>query len=112
MTYLKALLGALIGSAIGGAIWVAIGYFTGYEVGYVAWGLGGLAGIGVAVMVPERERNITTSFAAVAMAVCGILASKYIVASLIVDRELGAQLAMVGGSPDSHLVTLADEVVE
>jgi hypothetical protein len=112
MTYLKALLGAFIGTAIGGAVWVAIGYFTHYEVGYVAWAVGGLSGMGVAFMVSENQRDIMTGTLAVAMAVCGILASKYLVVSLLVDQAWGGAIGDEVYTPEMHTSDLAATVVD
>ncbi len=49
MNMLGGLIGGAIGGLIGAAIWVAIGFWTGYEVGWIAWGIGGLVGLGVGV---------------------------------------------------------------
>lgn len=91
MAYFKALLGAAIGALIGGVIWVAIGYFANLEVGYVAWGLGALAGLGVAVLVSDRERDVMTGIIAVGTSVIGIVAAKYIVVGLLVNHALAEQ---------------------
>jgi hypothetical protein len=44
-----AIVGGCVGGLIGAAIWAALAYFAHLESGWVAWGVGGLAGFGVAV---------------------------------------------------------------
>ena len=47
MNMIGALVGGVVGGLIGAAAWAAVTYFSGWEIGLIAWGIGGLVGLGV-----------------------------------------------------------------
>ena len=47
MKSLGAILGGSIGGLIGAVIWAVVTYYSGFEIGWIAWGIGGLVGVGV-----------------------------------------------------------------
>ena len=42
----RGIIGGALGGLIGAVIWAGISYFTGYEIGWIAWGVGGMVGLG------------------------------------------------------------------
>ncbi len=110
MGFLKWLIGGTAGAAIGGLIWVAVGYFAGAEVGYIAWGIGLLAGIGVRVAADEE--GMGTGIAAVAAAALCIVVSKYLVVTLLVNKELADMADDFKPTPEDMIAREADEVAE
>ncbi len=79
MRAMGGLLGAVVGGMIGAAIWGAIVYFTGYEIGWIAWGIGGLVGVGaqMGVRTGGGVPNATLPFMAAGVALLAVLAGKY-----------------------------------
>jgi predicted Zn finger-like uncharacterized protein len=75
----------LIGGAIGGAVWVVIAFALHRQFGIIAWGVGALTGLGVAMAAGRRAGTATGALAA-GLALCVILASKLIVAILFVNQ--------------------------
>ncbi len=73
---LPAVIGGMLAAVIGGLIWAAIAITTGYEIGYVAWGIGGLAGIGV-VLFAKGKKGVPVQIVAVLASVLGIVIGKY-----------------------------------
>ena len=72
------LLGTLlsgVGAFVGAAIWFVVAMVTGYEVGWIAWGLGGLAGLGM-YLGCRTHRGAKTGLIAAAMSVVGIGGAK------------------------------------
>lgn len=47
MKSLGAILGGSIGGLIGAVIWAVVTHYSGWEIGWIAWGIGGLVGVGV-----------------------------------------------------------------
>jgi ribosomal protein L37AE/L43A len=74
-TLMKGTLFSFIGAMIGAGIWMAIIVGTGLESGYIAWGLGGIAGIGMALGHEDDDGTAAGIIAAV-MSIVGILAGK------------------------------------
>ncbi|MDI1290706.1 MAG: hypothetical protein PSX37_12245, partial [bacterium] len=89
----------------------AIGYFTGYEVGWIAWGIGALAGLGLAFGVGDDSDAGTGGIAAM-VAVAAILAGKFAVAHLLVNQELDTlETSMTEVSSDDSKLYMADQLV-
>ncbi|MHC4709427.1 MAG: hypothetical protein ACYTA3_03140 [Planctomycetota bacterium] len=88
MNLIGGLLGGVVGGLIGAAIWIAIGYWTGYEVGWIAWGIGALVGVGVQVGA-RRKGGLPGGGTAVILAIAAILAGKWAVVRIEVDRVFG-----------------------
>ncbi len=84
----------LIGGALGGVIWVAVAVGLQRQIGIIAWGVGALTGLGVA-MAAGRRAGTGTGVLAAGLAICVILASKLVVAILFVN-QWAAQLEVPG----------------
>jgi hypothetical protein len=74
----------LIGGSIGGAVWVVVAFALQRQIGIIAWGVGALTGLGVA-MAAGRRAGTASGVLAAGLAVCVILASKLVVAILFVN---------------------------
>ena len=86
-----AVFAGLIAAVVGGIVWAVIVVVTGYEVGWVAWAVGGLVGLTMAAVTPERSRSLGVR--AAVLAAVGLLVGKWLIV------EIGAR------------TTFADEVV-
>jgi predicted Zn finger-like uncharacterized protein len=75
----------LVGGAIGGVLWVAVAVGLQRQLGIIAWGVGALTGLGVA-MAAGRRAGTGTGVLAAGLAVCVIFASKLVVAILFVNQ--------------------------
>lgn len=76
MPVLRGIIGGIVGGLIGAAIWAAVSYFFNYEIGIIAWGVGALAGIGMAVGSGGGE-GFSTGVTAAIIAIASVLAGKY-----------------------------------
>jgi predicted Zn finger-like uncharacterized protein len=74
----------LIGGAVAGAVWVGVAFAFQRQLGIIAWGVGALTGLGVAIAAGRRA-GTGTGILAAGLALCVILASKFIVAVLFVN---------------------------
>jgi len=75
----------LVGGTIGGAVWVVIAFALQRQFGIIAWGVGALTGLGVA-MAAGRRAGRATGLLAAGLALCVILACKLVVAILFVNQ--------------------------
>ncbi len=103
-------IGACIGALIGAAIWATIGYTTGYEVGWIAWGLGALVGLGMAVG-SGRTAGPSGGMVAVVIALAGIGVGKYGVIYAMVEKE-GAALSARGVTAGDVVVQVANSIAQ
>lgn len=87
MKMLFGLVGGAIGGLIGAAIWAAVGYFTGFEVGWIAWGVGALVGIGVAVGM-GGSGGVGGAGTAVLLALLAIVLGKWAVIHFSIQQAL------------------------
>ncbi|HYE07270.1 MAG TPA: hypothetical protein VEL07_17280 [Planctomycetota bacterium] len=78
MIPLTCLVGGAIGAVIGALAWAGIGYATDYEIGWIAWGVGFLTGVGVAVKA-KGGAPVPVGLAAAALALGGVVLGKYLV---------------------------------
>lgn len=85
MVFAKGFIGSLLGGVIGAIVWMLVGYFTRYELGFIAWGIGFLAGLGMALGTSGRG-SWRTGLAACAVAVLCVMGGKLGVASMEVHR--------------------------
>ncbi len=81
---------------VGAAIWAAVAYLTDREFGIIAWGLGGLAGIGMA-LGHEDEDGTTAGIIAAFVSLFGIIAAKVLI---IVVFIMAAVAAIAGAGLD------------
>lgn len=77
--------GGAIGGAIGAAIWAAVAYFLNVEIGWIAWGVGGLVGLGTAL--GTGGGHPAAGVLAVAITVVSILGGKYASIQLALGGE-------------------------
>ncbi len=93
------IVGSAIGAAIGAGIWTAVAYFANYEIGWIAWGLGGLAGIGM--HLGARDTNSYHGVIAAVIAILGIVVAKFALVAIVMSVALGDENA---GSPRERLI--------
>ena len=74
---LLGIVGGAVGGLIGAAIWAAIVYFTEHEIGWVAWGIGGLVGVGVKV-ASGGESSTLSGIIAVPVALASVGLGKFL----------------------------------
>jgi len=78
----------LAGGAVGGVIWVLVAYLAHLQIGIIAWAVGGLTGLAVAMAAGSRAATGSGILAAV-LAFGMILISKFAVAVLFVNQFAG-----------------------
>lgn len=105
------LAGGFVGALIGGAVWVAVGYFANYEVGWIAWGIGFVVGLGVRVGAGEDDGPFP-GIVAMLIAVLAIVGSKYLVTTMVINREFGGAKVSVEADAETMTARIADEIVE
>lgn len=110
MGLLLGLLGGTVGGVIGAAIWAVIAYTTGYEVGWIAWGVGVLAGVGMAVGA-RNDTSMLSGILAAVIALGAVLAGKYIAITYMVNDHIPSSLSTAISDEDIQ-VHLADQLVE
>lgn len=101
MNFLMPVVGGTVAGLIGAAVWAAIAHFAHREVGWVAWGVGGLVGLGVRIAAKEDDGPKFGVLAGV-IAVLAILGGKYAGAHLIVADE-AARLSGAAVSEDAMI---------
>ncbi len=79
---------SFIGAMLGAVIWALFTYFTMWELGYIAWGLGGLAGLGMALGHDDEDGTIAGIIAAF-MSLVGIVAAKILIIVIFVAAFMG-----------------------
>jgi hypothetical protein len=104
MNFLMPAAGGVIGGLVGAAVWAAIAHFAHREVGWVAWGVGGLVGLGVRVAAGDRDGP-----AFGVLAVLAVLGGKFAAAHLIAGEVRDALVAV---TDDDLMVPLAQAVVK
>ncbi|MDX2131789.1 MAG: hypothetical protein SFY69_07040 [Planctomycetota bacterium] len=95
----RGVLGALAGAGGGAAAWAAVSYFFGLEAGLLAWGLGILAGIGMA-WGTEGKGSRGAGVMAALVAVLGIFVGKFVGAHFIAQdwaREMTSAMGEDSG---------------
>lgn len=78
--------GGIVGGAIGAAVWAGIAYAAHVEIGWIAWGIGFMVGLGVA-MLSGRNASPATGLMAAVIAAGSVLGGKYLAVSMTVDKE-------------------------
>ena len=104
------LVGGLVGALMGGAVWVAVGYFANYEVGWIAWGIGLVVGLGVRAGAGEDD-GFAPGILAVVIAILAIVASKYLVINMSINREFGDATFAIEADAELMTSRIADEIV-
>ena len=102
MKSLGAILGGSIGGLIGAVIWAAVTHYSGYEISWIAWGIGGLVGVGVRLGT-SGSGGISHGGTAAIIALVAVLGGKW----AAVRFELSAFMA----DDDAVLIVIADTIV-
>ena len=97
--------GGVVGGVIGAGIWAGISYFTGIEIGWVAWGVGGLVGLGCSW--GSRGGGAVLGCMAVVITLLAIAGGKYAAVHLMIRNEVGSEQEFL----QSTLATLQDDEV-
>ena len=109
---IRGILFGLIAGIVGAAAWVGIGVGANAEAGFVAWGIGGLVGFAVAFGVPLHEEGVASGVVAVMISVLAIIAGKYLVVSILVDKEVEALMAHTSKmNNDRHREAMAWDII-
>jgi len=74
-TYIRGTLLSLLFALVGGALWAAASLATDYNLGFLAWAVGGLAGLGMAIAHQDTDGTIAGLTSAL-MALVGCVFSK------------------------------------
>jgi predicted Zn finger-like uncharacterized protein len=74
---------SFLGAMLGAIVWALFTYFTMWELGYIAWGLGGLAGLGMALGHDDEDGTIAGIIAA-CMSLVGIVAAKILIIVFVI----------------------------
>jgi hypothetical protein len=85
----RGIIGGVLGGFVGAVIWAGISCFTGYEIGWIAWGVGGLVGLGCAWGSQGSGRAL--GVAAVVITLLSIVAGKYAAVEFGIRKEIGSQ---------------------
>ncbi len=113
------LIGALIGGLIGATIWAAVAFFFDYEIGYIAWGVGGLVGLGATISNDSQKAGggMVIGVMAAIVAIGSIAGGKYAAAYFAVHKWVdknGAfeEMTVADVDVDWVLDTIATELCE
>jgi predicted Zn finger-like uncharacterized protein len=79
---------SFIGAMLGAIIWAVFAYLTMLESSYIAWGLGGLAGLGMALGHDDDDGTFAGIIAAF-MSLVGIIAAKILIIVIIIAAFVG-----------------------
>jgi hypothetical protein len=112
MYRLSAVIGGVVGGMIGAGVWAAIAYFASLEVGWIAWGVGLLVGVGVA-MGNRGEGSTAAGVMAAVIALLSVAAGKYAAVQLLVPDESELVANSVAALENKELLVsyVADGVV-
>ena len=112
----RGILGGALGGLVGALIWAGVSSFAGFEIGWIAWGVGGLVGLGC-VWGSKGQGNVLGSVAVV-ITIISILAGKYFAVEFCIRDEIGSeqgvlQSALAGIQDDEVAISyLADEIIQ
>ena len=67
-----------IGALLGAGVWAGVAVATNYEIGWIAWGLGALAGAGMALGHDDKD-GTAAGITAAGISIAGILAAKFFI---------------------------------
>ncbi len=102
MNMVGAVVGGVLGGLVGAAVWATVTFYSGWEIGWIAWGIGGLVGLGVR-LGSRSQGGIGFGTTAVILAIAAVLLGKLGTAHI----ELSAFLA----TDEAPLGMIADFVV-
>lgn len=105
------LIGGSIAGLVGALLWGGIIYFTEYEIGILAWGIGGLVGLGVALPAGDNADTLSGITAAFISIVC-IFAGKMFAAWLFLAVIWPNNLGDIELTDEDMIAQIADLIVE
>jgi hypothetical protein len=95
---LRGTLFSFLAAMVGALVWAVLAYFTLYEFAIVAWGLGGLAGLGMALGHEDNDGTIAGIIAAF-MSLVGIVAAKVMIVVIVIASVVSSMAGEVDSSP-------------
>lgn len=114
MDLIKGAVGGIIGGAIGAVIWALVAYNLNVESGWIAWGIGGLAGLGVAIGMGGKG-GVTGGGLAILIAIVSIGIGKYSTVNLIasdVFKDADAKVASIEFTDEEMIESLVAKAAE
>jgi hypothetical protein len=93
----------LVAGAIGAGIWAVIAYFTGFELGWIAWGVGLLVGVGVAIG-NKGEGSVPAGVLAAVLAILSVVGGKYAMVRMVIPDEGELVASTIAALEDEELV--------
>ncbi len=102
MNMIGAVVGGVLGGLVGAVVWATVTFYSQWEIGWIAWGIGGLVGLGVH-LGSRRQGGIRFGTTAVTLAIAAVLLGKLGAAYI----ELSTFLA----TDEAPLSVIADFVV-
>jgi hypothetical protein len=79
---------SFLGAMLGALIWALIAYMTMFEWAYIAWGLGGLAGLGMMIGNENGDATFAGIIAAF-MSLFGIISAKVMIVVFVIAAVVG-----------------------
>ena len=104
----RAALGGLAGGLVGAAVRAGIAYATHREIGWIAWGVGGLVGLGTRLLARDHD-GPPYGFVAAGIAALALVGGKFATVALVVDD---VRVPALTATDQDLVVQLADQVVE
>jgi len=116
MNTIGGIIGGLIGGLVGALIWAGISAWTGYEIGWIAWGIGGLVGLGC--VKGGKGGGVPVAVIAVVITILSLVAGKYAAIEFILAGQVGNKdefietaIAELDGE-DLVISYLADDIIQ
>ncbi len=108
----SAVIGGLVAGAIGSGIWAVIAYVTGFEIGWIAWVVGLLVGIGVA-LGNKNEGSVPAGVLAAVLAILSVVGGKYAMVRMVMPGDDDLVATSIAALTDDEMVVsyIADDVV-
>lgn len=92
------IIGAIIGGIVGAALWAAITNATNREIGWIAWGVGGLVGLGARLGARDWADTLAGIVAAL-VAIVALAGGKYLVVQIAVDSAAKDVISQIESNP-------------
>jgi phosphate/sulfate permease len=109
MRFIGGIIGGVVAGLLGAIIWTLIAYFAHVQLGIIAWLIGGMVGVGVALGCKKDTGSETGALAAI-IAVLAILGGKYATAWAYVRSDPVPHVAFTDN--DAKVYTAHEVVAE